>query len=153
MMTPFEVTAGAVIAAISTAVGSQVAIAFRASHRESRLPSGRLLTCATFLRRQTLIVLFYLRSAGFYVAVAFVGDADDAFWCYLAAGYFEGCRDRAVLEEAFALAECDRDYHQFHRVDEIVFEERLTQIRASHYLYIGSVLLFEILYFLGNVAA
>lgn len=57
------------------------------------------------------IILRDLRSSAFYIAVAFVGYADDAFWGDLAGGYFERGRDRAVLEETFALADGDGDDH------------------------------------------
>ena len=89
-----------------------------------------------------LLILAYLRCSGFYVAVALVGDADDAFWGDLAAGYFECSRDGAAFEEAFAGAEGDGDYHELHRIDEVVFEERLKQIGAAHDVDIGAVLLF-----------
>ena len=53
------------------------------------------------------LVLCDLRRTGPYVAVAFVGDADDAFWGDLAADYLERCRDRTAFEKAFACAEGD----------------------------------------------
>ncbi len=76
-------------------------------------------------------VLFYLRGAGFYVAVSFVGYDDVAVWGDLAAGHLKGSGDRAVLEQAFSGAERDRDYHELHLIDEIIFEKRLKQICAS----------------------
>jgi len=87
-------------------------------------------------------ILAYLRTSRFYVAVAFVGCDDDAFWGDLGLGYFEGCGDGAVLEEAFALAEGDGDYHQLEAIDEIVFEQRLEHISAAHNVQIGAVGLF-----------
>lgn len=100
-----------------------------------------------------LCILIDLGRTGLYVAVAFVGYADDAFWGDLAAGYLEGGGDGAVLEQAFAGAERDRDYHQLHRVDEIVFEEGLKHVRAAHYVYVRAVLSFELTHFFGDVAA
>lgn len=77
------------------------------------------------------LILLYLRFTGFYVAVALVGNDDDAVWGDLAARHFEGRWDGAALEEAFALAERDRDYHELHFIDKIIFEKRLEQIGAA----------------------
>lgn len=57
------------------------------------------------------LILVYLRLSGFYVAVAFIGCDDDSFWRDLGLGYFEGGGNSAVLEEAFALAKGDGNYH------------------------------------------
>lgn len=70
-----------------------------------------ILFYSTFDRLDLLIIFLYLRGAGPYISVSLVSCANDAFWSDLAAGYFESCRYRAVLEEAFARAERDGDDH------------------------------------------
>src|SRR5205085_9052952 len=94
-----------------------------------------------------------LRCAGFYIAVSFVGYDDVAVWRDLARGHLEGRRDGAALEQAFSGAERDRNCHELHLIDKIIFKERPKKICASHYIYIGSVLLFELPYFFCDVAA
>ena len=80
----------------------------------------------------SLIVRFYLRGTGYYIAVAFVCSDDDTFGGDLTAGHLEGRRDGAAFEQAFSGAEGDPNYHQLHLIDEVVFEKRLEKIRASH---------------------
>ena len=58
-----------------------------------------------------MIVLFYLRRAGFYIAVAFVSGDDDAVWGDLGFGHLEGRRDGAVGKQTFSAAKRDRKYH------------------------------------------
>src|SRR6476661_239576 len=89
------------------------------------------------------VIFFYHRCSGLYVAVALVGGADDPFRCDIAARYLERGRDRAVLEQAFSLAYCYGNYHQFERVDEIGFEKRLKHISTSEHVYIGAVRTFQ----------
>ena len=101
---------------------------------------------------RSLIVLFDLRRAGFYIAVSFVVYDDDAVRADLALGHLEGRRDRAVGEQAFSGAKRDRDYHEVQLIDKIIFEERLKHIRASHYVQIGPIRLFQLPDFLSEVS-
>src|SRR5688572_736269 len=93
------------------------------------------------------IILFYLRCTGSHFAIPFVRYADDPFWCNLAVGHLKGSRNGAAVEKAFSGAERDRNYHELHLVDQIILEQRLKQVCASHSVYVGSVLLFDLPYF------
>src|SRR5215813_14064889 len=74
------------------------------------------------------IILFYLRRAGFYVAVTFVVGNEDTVRADLALGHLEGCRNRATGEQTFSLAQRYRQYHEMKRVDKIISKERLQHI-------------------------
>ena len=99
------------------------------------------------------VVLSYLRCSGFYVAVSFVTYDDDPFWRDLGLCHLERRGDGAAVEQAFSGAERDRDYHELHLIDKIIFEKRLEQIGAAHDIDIGTVLLFDLAYLFRDVAA
>ena len=101
----------------------------------------------------SLVVLFYLRRAGFYVAVAFVGCDDDAVWADLALGHLEGCRDGAIGKQTFSGAKRDRKYHELQFINKIIFEERLEQVRTSENVQIGPFGLFEFEHLFREIAA
>src|SRR5436309_1905489 len=108
---------------------------------------SNLFFATVFSPYVSFIVLFDLRSSGLYIAVSFVGCDNDTVWRDLALRHFEGRRDGAALEQTFSGAERDRNCHKLHLIDKIIFEKRLKKFCASHYVYIGTVLLFELPYF------
>src|ERR1044072_9010040 len=72
-----------------------------------RKPRSRKRCCMWLL-----IVLFYLRRAGFYVAISFIVYDDNAIGGDLAVDHLEGCRNGAVGEQTFPLAQGYRNYHE-----------------------------------------
>src|SRR5262245_11354270 len=99
------------------------------------------------------IILFYLRRAGFYVAVTLVVRDDDPVRADLARGHLKGCRIRAAGEQTLSLAQRYRQDHEMKLVHQIISKESLQHIGTSHYVQIRPFALFQLSDFLRQVSA